>query len=71
MQASTGGHDAGKVFKRPFFFLSLKKKGERILKRGDPLGNCKELIQGILKEKSRSKRMDGKNLRAKRRPKKS
>jgi hypothetical protein len=35
MQAGAGGHDAGKVFKRPFFSLSLKENGEVILKRGN------------------------------------
>lgn len=54
MQASARGHDAGKVFKRLFFSLRLKEKGEIILKSADSLRNYsyKELIQGILKEKT-------------------
>lgn len=47
MQASSGGHDAGKVFKRPFFSLRLKEKGKGILKRGDSLRNYKELIKAF------------------------
>jgi hypothetical protein len=51
VQDNSGGHGARRIL-RPFFFLSLNKKGEEILKRGDSLKTCKELIQGILKEKT-------------------